>query len=567
MAIDASNIWQLTDALSSKPDNKTNTRLATVSRIDDEGHVWVSIPGGETETPTETTDVEVARGDTVTVEWRNNKLYVLGNSTQPATSSRNVATMLQPIEETANGAAAGVGKAVDAAAAAKQAAQEAAEIAEAVDQHFWYDGNGAHITDATQDAWLEEYAKPDHGELDNPTDAHPWYNQLLGSAGTLLRSGLKNLAAWTRSAIAFYDGVGNAAENIVAQFGNNLGRIGKASGTHVDILSDGMLLESENGRAITMYFLEGSGGFYTELSLGDLVLKNDDTANLAAISSTSGNLYINSDKDVIIQPDKDVRIRPSGAVWVEPTGNIELSPGGIVSSDKNISIFKYDGNTWFTAAHTGAMVNFGVGSSGINHGVYSDTLSKWIIHGNATDVFLNGKNVSSVAANRVFASPNNSTGEAAFRALVPNDIPPIPIGTKTSGTLGIGRGGTGETNADAAARALGMAKTAGDTINMGGYVATGYLTSSKTKMTLTVATPFRFYGFSGATATATATVRQNNLYLFGSTADTPATLSNLEVVARANGFLTISYTGSTQSSAINNNPVAVYFNTLSITLT
>ena len=69
-----------------KPEPKdTNTvHTAIVSNIDDEGVVWVNINGSDKETPTELVATEVKRGDAVTVQWRNNKLYVASNYTNPS---------------------------------------------------------------------------------------------------------------------------------------------------------------------------------------------------------------------------------------------------------------------------------------------------------------------------------------------------------------------------------------------------------------------------------------------------------------------------------------------------
>lgn len=288
MGIDASNIWQLTDALSGKPEAKANTRLATVSRIDDEGHVWVSIPGGETETPTETTDVEVERGDTVTVEWRNNKLYVLGNSTQPATSTKRVVQIVEPIEETANEAAAGVGKAVDASKAAQQAAAEAEAVAEAVNQHFWFRstdpgdgaGTGAFVTDKPQDDFLDDIEQGVQ-----PTTQNPLHNLMMNSQGILLRSALKWFASFTQSTVTFFDGIGNGVNNIVAQFGANLARIGKANGNHVDITSSGM--DVLNGNTSLAQF--GSGGARIGTSPNCLTMDSSSVAYYNGNASSKSN--------------------------------------------------------------------------------------------------------------------------------------------------------------------------------------------------------------------------------------------------------------------------------------
>lgn len=120
----------------------------------------------------------------------------------------------------------------------------------------------------------------------------------------------------------------------------------------------------------------------------------------------------------------------SNALTVDWSGNVDMGPRihavGIAGSDIGLMAECED---------TGVQVRLIVGSGGTNHGVYSSKLAKWLVHGDASNVYLNGKNVSSVAKNRVFASPNGSTGEASFRALVAADLP----------TVTIAKGGTGVT--------------------------------------------------------------------------------------------------------------------------
>lgn len=112
----------------------------------------------------------------------------------------------------------------------EQAVHEALEIVEAIDQHFWTDTQGAHITDITQDEWQEEITSDD--PFDDVSDSKPYNNILLNSLGILLRSALNNLVSTTRSAISFFDGHGNNAENVTAAFGRNGARVGKADGMH-----------------------------------------------------------------------------------------------------------------------------------------------------------------------------------------------------------------------------------------------------------------------------------------------------------------------------------------------
>lgn len=90
-------------------------------------------------------------------------------------------------------------------------AQEALDVAEATGQHFWSDSDGIHVTEVTKEAWQT-----------TPSGA----NVLINSAGQLFRSVLNNLLAVLPTGIAIYDGQGNAASNILAQFTANIIRLG-----------------------------------------------------------------------------------------------------------------------------------------------------------------------------------------------------------------------------------------------------------------------------------------------------------------------------------------------------
>lgn len=84
MGVNDSVIKEFVEAIKQEPNERTTTINAIVARTDEEGVVWVYLAGSKKETPTASTSTEVAAGDAVTVEWRNNKLYIVGNSTNPA---------------------------------------------------------------------------------------------------------------------------------------------------------------------------------------------------------------------------------------------------------------------------------------------------------------------------------------------------------------------------------------------------------------------------------------------------------------------------------------------------
>ena len=133
--VDMNAIQELAQAISSEPEEATTTQSASVSRIDDEGVVWVYLSGAEKETPTASTAAEVERGDYVQVEWRNNRLYIAGNATNPAAGvSRvmDVERQAQTAKIAADAAVQEAGRARDAADTAEAAAHDAQDTANAV---------------------------------------------------------------------------------------------------------------------------------------------------------------------------------------------------------------------------------------------------------------------------------------------------------------------------------------------------------------------------------------------------------------------------------------------------
>ncbi|WP_028264370.1 hypothetical protein [Atopobium fossor] len=131
-------------------------------------------------------------------------------------SAQSAQTKASQAQEKADQASQDANKAREQAQQAKQMAQEvkdvakkAQDIAQATQQHFWSDEGGVHVSSESQ--------TPD-GEV----------NTLWNSLGLLIRKRLNNLLALTSSGLSIYDGAGNDADNIVAQFSKDTIRLGKA---------------------------------------------------------------------------------------------------------------------------------------------------------------------------------------------------------------------------------------------------------------------------------------------------------------------------------------------------
>lgn len=92
-------VQEFVKAIKEEPQDTNKTYNATVSKVDGEGVVWVNIHGSEKETPTSSTSTEVKRGDSVTVNWRNNKLYIGGNYSNPSAGMETVAPSVNYVNE------------------------------------------------------------------------------------------------------------------------------------------------------------------------------------------------------------------------------------------------------------------------------------------------------------------------------------------------------------------------------------------------------------------------------------------------------------------------------------
>lgn len=116
----------------------------------------------------------------------------------------------------------------------QELAEDAEAVANAVSQHFWISttgtDSGAHVTEVTQEEWNDA----------GGASYHSGANSLWNSLGMLFRDGMTNLMAVLTSGVAIYDGLGNAASNIVASFTDAGATIGRLAEGHAVFDSSGM---------------------------------------------------------------------------------------------------------------------------------------------------------------------------------------------------------------------------------------------------------------------------------------------------------------------------------------
>lgn len=212
--------------------------------------------------------------------------------------------------------------------ATRAIASEALEVAEATGQYFWHDDAGAHVST----------------EALNPTGPS---NSLWNSLGLLIRKAANYLVSITQSAIAFYDGNGNASSNIVAQFGASGSQIGKASGVHIvqssnalkfnDGAAEHMSLDMETPNGIdgmslstdlygTYFGFEDESGY---LSIDHNLTTLATRVEIKGQDDTGGSGFIGIDAGVPNVSGSDFLINTSNAYYqFTGAGNIRTNDAG-----------------------------------------------------------------------------------------------------------------------------------------------------------------------------------------------------------------------------------------------
>lgn len=153
---------------------------------------------------------------------------------------------------------------------AYQLALEAEVVAQATGQHFWHDSNGAHVsTDAL-----------------DPTGTS---NSLWNSLGLLIRKAANNLVSITQSAIAFFDGNGNNASNIVASFGSSGFQVGYDSESHLEGDYHSLQMIDKEGSPYVLFTdLRDSSGYAT---ITDTFTGDGSTTFFSLSMTASSNTY------------------------------------------------------------------------------------------------------------------------------------------------------------------------------------------------------------------------------------------------------------------------------------
>lgn len=253
---------------------------------------------------------------------------------------------------------------------------EAAEaVANATGQHFWTDGSGVHVTEATQDEWDVN---------------HSGANVLINSIGQLFRDGLNNLLTLTTEngarALTIWDGLGNAASNIVARFGST-----------IQFGSDTDPLMHIAAGIITMY----PGDDYEAINFA-----SDGTANVH-YNVITGNVGIHSPQTITMTPANGSNGFSTAA------GTVLWSSGGWAMAANQTANLAYNVST----CPTGIVLHWQPYTSSTVRNYYhhwqfvpKEQVASYA--GTTVGVTLSSSKFASIATKTLYVSDNRVTGHA-----------------------------------------------------------------------------------------------------------------------------------------------------------
>lgn len=225
---------------------------------------------------------------------------------------------------------------------AKTIATAAQSVAEAVNQHFFADTSGIHVTEATQDEWDE---------------SHSGANVLINSIGQLFRDGLNNLLTLTTEngarALTIWDGLGNAASNIVSSF----------TGDGADFYDNGsigmrvgrVLFNGATRFGLAGYDSDGEvAGLLSVLSSGYMRLHSRNGSSISSggdgyVSEVEASSYFV--REMLHLPG-DVESDPSFQRSITSAGYTERSHAGSNTWSTPAGTILWSGGYYMTASHT-----------------------------------------------------------------------------------------------------------------------------------------------------------------------------------------------------------------------
>lgn len=156
----------------------------------------------------------------------------------------------------------------------------------------------------------------------------------------------------------------------------------------------------------------GASGFDVSKSYNIKVILADQ------LSSTSFAIILGSGNPALAIYKNNVAI---GQKYDTSEGS-KLQVNGKSKYNDELNLKKSSGDTYYHAKRTDTdtEVYFGVGSGGVNHGIYSKKLDKWILHSDGTYVYINEINTNKLVPVLLYDNSSGTTGTVTLSETAEN---------------------------------------------------------------------------------------------------------------------------------------------------
>ena len=243
---------------------------------------------------------------------------------------------------------------------------------------------------------------------------HNW-NTLANGSGTAYASGATYTGNSALSLFAIWKPVITATLTLSNRCSDSACTVEDENGAYVkasvmwscpvSVTSSSLSVKSDSGLTIGTYtFSAGTTGSYEAVISGFDSEKSYPIT--ASFSTGTGSGYVAGSVSVakvssgtvyMLDFKGKTNVGILGPAHDDPTVGLRVATNKIAlmsPGEDGVDTFYIADN-----ARTGVRINIGVGSGGINHGLYSSPLNKWMIYADTSTVYVNGTNMATTSTN------------------------------------------------------------------------------------------------------------------------------------------------------------------------